>query len=72
MNTETLKGDGWKLTLSIKTAPATSANLYYDDTRRNPWTFDLQNDNGEIVGYCKREYKTKAAAASAAAKELKK
>lgn len=72
MNTETISGDGWKLTLTAEKAPATSANLYYDDTRKNPWTFDLQNDYGEIVAYCKREYKTKAAAASAAKRELKK
>lgn len=70
MNTETLKGKDWTLKLSVDTRPATTANLYYDDTQRRPWSFDLIDDDGTIV-YESKSYRTKAAAASVAARKLK-
>ena len=49
---------------------ATTYDIYYDDTQRRPWTFNLLDDDGNVV-FESKNYKTKAAAASVAARMLK-
>lgn len=44
---------------------ATTYDLYYDDTQRRPWVFILFDDDGNRL-FESKQYKTKAAAASAA------
>lgn len=48
----------------------TRFELLYDDTQRRPWCFVLENDDGERL-FLSKQYKTKAAAASVAARMLK-
>ena len=50
---------------------ATRYEILFDDTRRSkPWCFALENDDGVRL-YLSKQYKTKAAAASVAARMLK-
>lgn len=49
---------------------ATTYNIYFDDTRVKPWGFNLLDDVGNVV-FESKQYKTKAAAASAAVRKLK-
>lgn len=49
---------------------ATIYELYFDDTQRRPWSFCLFDDDGNVRMESK-QYKTKAAAASVATRELK-
>jgi uncharacterized protein YegP (UPF0339 family) len=45
--------------------------LYFDDTRTKPWSFNLLDDDGNVL-FESKNYKTKAAAASVASRKLKK
>ncbi len=49
---------------------ATTYGLYFDGTQRKPWSFCLFDDDGNVLMESK-QYKTKAAAASVAARKLK-
>lgn len=49
---------------------ATRYELLYDDTKRKPWCFAFVDDDGNRL-FLSKQYKTKAAAASAAARRLK-
>lgn len=49
---------------------ATRYVLFYDDTLTNPYSFVLEDDDGVIVARSKKNYKTKAAASSVAARML--
>lgn len=49
---------------------ATTYDLYCDDTQRRPWVFILFDDDGNAL-FESKQYKTKAAAASVAARKLK-
>lgn len=51
-------------------AMATTYNIYFDDTRAKPWSFDLLDDDGNVV-FESKQYKTKAAAASVATRKLR-
>jgi uncharacterized protein YegP (UPF0339 family) len=48
---------------------ATRYELLFDDTRKAPWSFVLEDDDGTVV-YRSRHYRSKAAAASVAARKL--
>jgi len=49
---------------------ATTYCIYYDDTRRRPWSFNLFDDDGKVL-FESKNYKTKAAAASVAARAVR-
>jgi len=49
---------------------ATNYVIYFDDTQRKPYSFNLFNDDG-FVTFESKQYKTKAAASSVAARMLK-
>lgn len=49
---------------------ATTYDIYFDDTRIRPWSFNLLDDDGNVV-FESKQYKTKAAATSVASRMLK-
>lgn len=53
----------------VRRAPAgaTTYDLFYDDTKRKPYSFNLIDDDGKVL-FQSKQYKTKAAAASAASR----
>lgn len=48
---------------------ATRYSLYFDDASRHPWSFVLEDDDGDVL-YRSKSYLTKAAAASVASRML--
>ncbi len=48
----------------------TTYDIYFDDTRVKPWSFNLLDDDGKVV-FESKQYKTKAVAASVAVRKLK-
>lgn len=48
---------------------ATRYSLFFDDASRRPWSFVLEDDDGDVL-FRSKSYLTKAAAASVAARML--
>lgn len=51
--------------------PAVNHQLFFNDTQKKPWSFSLYDEDGNEI-FDSKQYKSKAAAASVASRQLKK